>query len=263
MRRFLVMTFVFVVVLPPAALEGQLFPHLPSEIPIIAPQPAPFEYGTQDLVMTSLGSMGFATYALAANFPGYEGYQLLGGFRRTITNGGVFSRHLELPQGALVEMVEFEACDSTDQAQLVLIFGACNGTLGTCPIIRSVATGVPEAPGCGRFLLPIDPAVQIDNQIFNYILEVNDPEPNSPGTSFIAARVFWRRQVSPSPATPTFDDVPPSHPYFQFIEAVAASGIAPECEPFHFCPGSVVTRGELAAFLARALGLHWLALPQP
>ena len=36
--------------------------------------------------------------------------------------------------------------------------------------------------------------------------------------------VYWRRTVSAPPASATFADVPSSHPYFQFIEALASSG---------------------------------------
>ena len=36
-------------------------------------------------------------------------------------------------------------------------------------------------------------------------------------------------QVSPAPAAASFGDVPPSHPFFQFIEALTASGITAGC----------------------------------
>ncbi len=42
------------------------------------------------------------------------------------------------------------------------------------------------------------------------------------------------------------------------IEAIAAEGITLGCNPPDntiFCPGDSVTRGQMAAFLARALGL--------
>ena len=70
-------------------------------------------------------------------------------------------------------------------------------------------------------------------------------------------RISWRRQMSPPPATATFADVPTTHPFFRSIEALAESGITTGCGPGHFCPSQNVTRGEMAAFLSRALGLHW------
>jgi len=70
-------------------------------------------------------------------------------------------------------------------------------------------------------------------------------------------RVFWRRKPSPAPAAASFNDVPTGHPFFQFVEALAASGITAGCGNGNFCPNTAVTRGQLAVFLTKALGLHW------
>lgn len=70
-------------------------------------------------------------------------------------------------------------------------------------------------------------------------------------------RARWRRQVSPAPGAATFDDVPPDHLFFQQIEALAASEITGGCGGSNFCPDAPLTRGQMAAFLATALGLHW------
>jgi hypothetical protein len=72
-------------------------------------------------------------------------------------------------------------------------------------------------------------------------------------------RVVWHRQVGPPPATPTFTDVPSGHPFFPFIEALAASEITGGCnaDPPQYCPDAALTRGQMAVFLAKALGLHW------
>ena len=74
---------------------------------------------------------------------------------------------------------------------------------------------------------------------------------------FAGVRVFWRRTVSPAPAVASFGDVPVSHPFFQFIEALAASGITAGCGGGNYCSEAPLTRGQMAAFLAKALGLHW------
>jgi S-layer homology domain len=73
--------------------------------------------------------------------------------------------------------------------------------------------------------------------------------------------VWWKRSVSPAPGTATFNDVPTSHPFFQFIEALAASGITGGCGSGNYCPDNPVTRGQMAVFLAKALGLHWPGVP--
>ena len=69
----------------------------------------------------------------------------------------------------------------------------------------------------------------------------------------------WHRQVSPAPSTATFNDVPTSHPFFRFIEALRDSGITGGCDaaPPLYCPEAPITRGQMAVFLATALGLSW------
>jgi hypothetical protein len=54
-----------------------------------------------------------------------------------------------------------------------------------------------------------------------------------------------------------FIDVPATHPFYDDIEWLAAAGITAGCnaEGTRFCPENVVTRGEMAAFLVRSLGL--------
>ena len=63
----------------------------------------------------------------------------------------------------------------------------------------------------------------------------------------------------PAPATATFNDVSTSHPFFQFVEALAKSGITGGCSaaPPLFCPDQPLTRAQMAAFLAKGLGLQW------
>jgi hypothetical protein len=69
--------------------------------------------------------------------------------------------------------------------------------------------------------------------------------------------VHWKRQVSPAPATATFNDVPTGHWAFRFIEALADSGITSGCGGGSFCPDNTLTRAEMAVFLSKALGLHY------
>ena len=76
--------------------------------------------------------------------------------------------------------------------------------------------------------------------------------------SFGGVQITWRRPVSDPPAAPAFDDVPDTHPFYRYIEALAASGITGGCaNGSSFCPNSPLTRGQMAVFLAKALGLHW------
>ena len=71
------------------------------------------------------------------------------------------------------------------------------------------------------------------------------------------ARITWHRQVSPSPAIATFPDVPTNHPFFQFVEALYAAGITAGYGNGNFGVNDAITRGQMAVFLSKALGLHW------
>ena len=70
-------------------------------------------------------------------------------------------------------------------------------------------------------------------------------------------KVRYKLQVSPAPSVATFSDVPTSHPYFKFVEALAAAGITGGCGGGKFCPDTPLTRGQMAVFLSVALGLYW------
>jgi len=69
--------------------------------------------------------------------------------------------------------------------------------------------------------------------------------------------VSWTRDVAPAPATATFADVPTNHLFFQYVEALAATGVTGGCGGGNYCPDAPLTRGQMAVFLAKALGLEW------
>jgi hypothetical protein len=70
-------------------------------------------------------------------------------------------------------------------------------------------------------------------------------------------RILWHRQISAAPASPTFADVPPGDPFFQHVEALAASYVTGGCGGGNYCPNDLLKRAQMAVFLAKALGLHW------
>ena len=165
------------------------------------------------------------------------------------TGVDTYRAHVQLPAGAIVLGVEIVACVNS------LLNGVSIQLVETGPVGFDVPRGAASSsgPACGKRMNTVTPFI-IDNYNSVYSLRVNLGDPLN---SFSAARVYYVLQVSPAPATARFTDVPTTHPFFQFIEALASSGITSGCGPTTFCPDAPVTRGQLAVFLSRALGLHW------
>lgn len=61
----------------------------------------------------------------------------------------------------------------------------------------------------------------------------------------------------PTPPSQRFNDVPPSNPFYKFIDRMAVLNITQGCSsnPPLYCPSSTVTRAQMAAFLVRAFNL--------
>ena len=61
----------------------------------------------------------------------------------------------------------------------------------------------------------------------------------------------------PNPPFQRFNDVPPSNQFYNFIDRMAVLNITQGCSasPPMYCPASVVTRAQMAAFLVRAFSL--------
>ena len=77
------------------------------------------------------------------------------------------------------------------------------------------------------------------------------------GESLRSVRIYYHLVVSDPPVKSTFNDVPVDHPFFQYIEALAASGVTGGCGNNNYCPDQALTRGQMAVFLAKALGLYF------
>jgi hypothetical protein len=132
---------------------------------------------------------------------------------------------------------------------------------GDCPFLIGTIGAL------GQTVVGGDPDVQVRYQFdvdgdgveeaVSYILWAAFADVNPGDLRIHAVRLLYRRQVSPPPAVATFSDVPTSHPFFQFVEALAASGITVGCGTDIYCPEAPLTRGQMAVFLAKALGLHW------
>ena len=103
----------------------------------------------------------------------------------------------------------------------------------------------------------------VSNELCTYSVEVHfatyPQDCRGDDLRMLKFQFTWNRQVSPAPSTATFNDVPTSHPFFQFVEALSKSEITGGCSasPPLYCPDAPLTRGQMAVFLAKALGLQW------
>lgn len=67
-----------------------------------------------------------------------------------------------------------------------------------------------------------------DSDVVHYFVIVGIT-PTDGSTGVRQVRLRRKRRVSPPPPTATFADVPTWDPFFQFVEALAASGITAGC----------------------------------
>jgi hypothetical protein len=164
----------------------------------------------------------------------------------------------DLPAGAQLLGLELEACDTNNATHALATLFRRASPGGGNSVVGSVSTGDAETGGCAFYGGPANlPAGNfVDNRNNAYFIRIELGATDST-TSVGAVRVFYKLRVSPAPAVATFVDVPTPHIYFTVIEALAASGITSGCGAGMFCPNGLVTRGEMAAFLSRALGLHF------
>jgi len=135
-----------------------------------------------------------------------------------------------------------------------------NGSGGSLEIKSWTSSGT---PGIASAWVNIDPDETIDYKYYTFWTGYNSYYlwvtlyPSST-VKFRGVMVFWNRQISPAPGSATFPDVAPGYWAFQEIEALAASGITTGYPDGTFRPTAAVTRAQMATFLARALGLHWV-----
>ena len=165
------------------------------------------------------------------------------------------------PSGAKLVQLELVAFDGSDAGSVVALAAHCPDVAVGPPCLGAgpaTTTGTSTAPFTGRVFFDLTPYdLIVDKSAELYFVRVSTSSA-VPALRFREIDLFYRLQVStPAPGTQTFADVPPSFLYWKAIEALAASGITGGCGGGNFCPNQNVTRGEIAAFFARALGLNF------
>ena len=164
----------------------------------------------------------------------------------------------DLPAGAQFLGLELEGCDTnaTQAATAVLFYR--DAPAGPTNSIGSVSTGGGATPGCAFFggIDNLPPVFFVDNRTKGYWIRIELGAADA-STAIGAVRVYYKLRVSPAPGVATFNDVPVSNPFFQYVEALVAAGITGGCGGGSYCPNAPVTRGQMAVFLSVALGLHF------
>jgi hypothetical protein len=79
-----------------------------------------------------------------------------------------------------------------------------------------------------------------------------DPVLREQMAAFIIRALHPPGYIPPAPAQQRFLDVPPTNPFYAFIEEMAVRQITLGCGGGNYCPSDSVTRGQMAAFLVRA-----------
>ena len=236
-----------------AQAAGQVVPGgtgVPAQQPEVTP--APRTFGTSTVVHT-IPAHDFTPFDAAVLHTGFG----LFGARGCTLGGCTFAVPIMLPAGASVTSVEAEVHDSSAGHEITVRLDR-SGSQGSPFDILATGNTV-GTPGDTTVVASLTTPETIDNVNFQYFAEIELGSGGFATLRVFALRVFYNLQVSPAPAVATFGDVPTTHLFHQFIEALAVAGITAGCSaaPPLYCPDAPVTRGQMAVFLSRALGLHF------
>jgi hypothetical protein len=231
--------------------------------------------------VTAIPARAAESWGTQAGFSTVNGYELVGATSNTLLHSSLASgtycddlnskaltfATADVPDGATLETVTWFGSDTLAAASMTLsVWESCLGF--SAPYLTPVVVQLDSFSTAGidgsfshfRSL----PAIGPKKSACQYVVQVvfaDNASVNCLGSfgaqlRFRKAMLGWYRSPGEVPNHATFGDVPTTHPYFRAIELLNASGITQGCGGGNFCPGANVTRGEMAAFLARALGLQ-------
>ena len=159
---------------------------------------------------------------------------------------------VHLPSGAEIQSFEIDGCDLDS-------IGYINASLLRIHwggAVQTVVSKQSSTASVCSYWTSSDPDCTIDNWNNTYVIYAELISQNGL-VSINSFRIYYNLQVSPAPSTATFVDVPTSHIFFRYVEALVDAGITGGCDATHFCPNDYVTRGQMAKFIAVALGLNY------
>jgi hypothetical protein len=201
-------------------------------------------FGTQDLAVTNIPMAAFQPRNGASTWS-YHGF----GYVSRGAGVDLLWAPLTIPNGALIDSVRAWIFDNSPLDMTVFLTEIGGLADFTNDIGSQTSSGTPGATSIAFF-----PAFTVDNSANSYVIYLNMPIDTNLRAKGV--RVLWFRQVSQAPITATFLDVPTNNPLHRFVEALVAAGITGGCGSGNYCPNAPVTRGQMAVFLASALGLH-------
>lgn len=223
----------------------------------------PKTYGTTQPSYYVIDSSELSPASSAVQYGSINNAQL-----RYLTNvtGLNFTAPVRLPAGAYIDSIAIDYFDDSTSGEVQASFLVCDSNGISCAMALgnpgcddanvTICSGDAAAPGFFSHAEDLsDDGITIDNTS-RYVLYAGNTTTDG-STAISRIRIAYVLQVSPPPATATFNDVPTTDTAFQFVEAVSASGITAGCGGGNYCPDQPITRRQMAVFLAKALGLQW------
>jgi hypothetical protein len=223
------------------------------------------DYGTQDWVIINIPGVAFHPQ-WATQF-GHFGNGAI--HKRGGDTGRWFHVGFDLPEGVLLAGMTpvYYDSDATEDFQIDL--KSCGGAWadGCTNLVTHTASGQPGWEGPYVDIPGVDVTVDkwtsgsdTRGTFFRLYAWLDSENASTTTLRLKGVTIWFHRQRSPAPGTATFGDVPTSHPFFAAVEALVASGVTSGCGGGNFCPDDPLTRGQMAVFLSKALGLHWPTL---
>jgi hypothetical protein len=164
---------------------------------------------------------------------------------------------VRLPAGVEISAIRTSHCAPNDGDLIVALYD--NGAGGAGGGGGAIVAGpIAMTDDCGGLVVGIQPytyAASDGHPLYLVMYFAGGQTDGSAKFNNIALK--YRHRVSPAPAQASYSDVPTTDFGFQYIEALAGSGITGGCGGGKFCPDQPVNRRQMAIFLAKALGLHW------
>jgi S-layer homology domain len=242
----------------------------PASAPVKVRPTRPETYGTAHVTYVQIPATAFRPWDSSQSFTSSN----FGRGQRWGNTGGLdFNAPINLPAGAQIVYLELDGNDTSTTAFLLGSLTVCSfdatactyypttgvSVGGDCNIAGFICSGLAAAPGSG-LMESVNLAsenIVVDNYYQSYSLLAETSGAFDGSIAIGGMIVGYVLQVSPAPATQTFLDVAPADFGYQYIEALAASGITGGCGGGNFCPNGTLTRAQMAIFLAKALGLQW------